>query len=74
MYIAIRCYWWYNVNCWERMMTRLEFVKIITASQRGDRKAFFALYEEYFGRLSTTAFRVVRDADAAYESAMDVIL
>ena len=55
-------------------MTRLEFVKIITASQRGDRKAFFALYEEYFGRLSTTAFRVVRDADAAYESAMDVIL
>lgn len=56
------------------MMTRLEFVKIITASQRGDRKAFFALYEEYFGRLSTTAFRVVRDADAAYDIAMDVIL
>lgn len=55
-------------------MTRLEFVKIITASQRGDRKAFFALYEEYFGMLSTTAFRIVRNADAAYDIAMEVIL
>lgn len=56
------------------MMTRSEFVKIIRASQRGDRKAFCALYEEYFGKLSTTAFRVVRDADAAYDIAMEVIL
>lgn len=55
-------------------MTRSEFVKIIMASQRGDRKAFCALYEEYFGRLSTTAFRVVRNADAAYDIAMEVIL
>lgn len=55
-------------------MTRLEFLKIITASQRGDRQAFQALYEEYFGKLSKTAFRVVRNADAAYDIATDVIL
>lgn len=55
-------------------MTRSEFVRIITASQRGDRKAFYTLYEEYFGRLSSTAFRVVRDADATYDIATDVIL
>lgn len=36
-------------------MTRLEFLKIITASQRGDRQAFQVLYEEYFGKLSKTA-------------------
>ena len=55
-------------------MTRLEFLKNIAASQRGNRKAFQALYEEYFGRLSKTAFMMVRNADAAHDIATDVII
>ena len=55
-------------------MTKLEFLKNIAASQRGNRKAFQALYEEYFGRLSKTAFMMVRNADAAHDIATDVII
>lgn len=55
-------------------MTRQEFVKIIQASQAGDRKSFDILYDEYFGKLCTTAFKILRNADAAYDVATDVIL
>ena len=55
-------------------MTRYEFVEIIRASQKGERAAFDILYDEYFGKLFTAAFKLVQDADAAYDIATDVVL
>lgn len=55
-------------------MTRQEFIRTIQAAQRGDRRHFAALYDEYFGKLFATAFHIVRDRDAAYDIASDVVL
>lgn len=74
LHIAICCYWWYNANSWERMMTRLEFVKIMERCQNGDKKALGILYEEYFGQLFVTAYQILRDTDAACDVATNVVL
>lgn len=55
-------------------MTKEEFVKIITKCQTGDKKAIGRIYDEYFGKMCATAFSVVRNADAAYDIASNVIL
>ena len=55
-------------------MTTGSFIKIIQEAQSGNRKSFQDLYDEYFGKLCTTAYRLVRDRDAAYDIASDVIL
>lgn len=55
-------------------MTTQSFIKIIQEAQSGNRKSFEDLYDEYFGKLCTTAYRLVQDADAAYDIATDVIL
>ncbi|HIS35153.1 TPA: RNA polymerase sigma factor [Candidatus Scatousia excrementigallinarum] len=55
-------------------MTRAEFIYIMTRSQNGDKKALGQIYEEYFGKLCVTAFNIVKNTDAAYDIASNVIL
>ena len=55
-------------------MTRAEFIKIMERCQNGDKKALGILYEEYFGQLFVTAYQILRDTDAAYDVATNVVL
>lgn len=55
-------------------MTRAEFIIIIQKSQRGDKKSFGQIYDEYFGKLFITAFQIVKNTDFAYDIASNVIL
>ena len=55
-------------------MTKTEFVRIIQQSQKGDRAEFERIYKEYFGKIRTTAYFVVKDFDLAYDIASEVIL
>lgn len=55
-------------------MTKAEFVRIIQQSQKGDRAEFERIYKEYFGKIRTTAYFVVKDFDLAYDIASEVIL
>ena len=55
-------------------MTRAEFIKIMERCQNGDKKALGILYEEYFGQLFVTAYRILRDTDVAYDVATNVVL
>lgn len=55
-------------------MTREEFIAIIVKCQAGDRSAIGRIYEEYFGRMCVTAFGVIKNPDAAYDIASNVIL
>lgn len=55
-------------------MTRSEFIDIMIKSQNGDKNALGRIYEEYFGKLCVTAFNIVKNADAAYDIASNVIL
>ena len=55
-------------------MTKAEFVRIIQQSQKGDRAEFERIYKEYFGKIQTTAYFVVKNFDLAYDIASEVIL
>ena len=55
-------------------MTKDEFIFIITKCRAGDKSAIGRLYNEYFGKMCATAFRVIKNADAAYDIASAVIL
>lgn len=55
-------------------MTRSEFIDIMIKFQNGDKNALGRIYEEYFGKLCVTAFNIVKNADAAYDIASNVIL
>lgn len=54
-------------------MTKLEIIEAITKCQAGDKNAIGKIYEEYFGRMCVTAFGIVKNADAAYDIASNVI-
>lgn len=55
-------------------MTNEEFIAIIIKCQAGDKSAIGRIYDEYFGKMCTTAFRIIKNADAAYDIASAVVL
>ncbi len=55
-------------------MTKLDIIDAIIKCQQGDKNALAKVYDEYFGRMCVTAFGIVKNADAAYDIASNVIL
>ena len=55
-------------------MTKDEFITIILKCRAGDKNAIGRIYNEYFGKMCTAAFRIIKNADAAYDIASAVIL
>ena len=55
-------------------MTRAEFIYILKRCQSGDKKALEKIYKKYYGKMCVFAFKKVKNTDAAYDIASNVIL
>lgn len=55
-------------------MLRTQFIEIIKKFRNGDSSGMERLYDEYFGKLCATAFRIVGNRQSAYDVASETIL